>query len=88
MVLNNDLRHPVEVARETATVAAVSGGRFELGLGAGSLVAGLQNRIAVVAEAAVERQQRFGVRYWTVFDAWGERPSAMPDLAEVIKRLR
>ncbi|MGE2690732.1 LLM class F420-dependent oxidoreductase [Mycolicibacterium pulveris] len=250
LVLNNDLRHPVDVARETATVAAVSGGRFELGLGAGhmkseydaagipfdsgrirverlvesvevirpllagervdvdgahyrvhadagSLVAapdvhvpilvggngirvlqlagrvadivglagfrhnrdatrvelthfdgaGLQNRIAVVREAAgdrfdavelnaliqfvgitndrhasaaelattfggvdpqllldspfvllgtydemaemlVERQQRFGVSYWTVFDEWSGRTSAMPDIAEVIKRLR
>lgn len=37
LVLNNDLRHPVEVARETATVAAISGGRFELGLGAGHM---------------------------------------------------
>ncbi len=250
LVLNNDLRHPVDVARETATVAAVSGGRFELGLGAGhmkseydaagipfdpghtrvdrlieslevirpllagepvdvdgahyrvhadagSLVAalevdvpilvggngtrvlqlagrvadiaglagfrhnrdattvalthfdaaGLTNRIAVVREAAgdrfdavelnalvqfvavtddreasaaelastfggispqllldspfvllgthdqmaealVERQQRFGVSYWTVFDESAGRPSAMPDIAEVIKRLR
>jgi probable F420-dependent oxidoreductase len=37
LVLNNDLRHPVEVARESATVAAVTGGRFELGLGAGHM---------------------------------------------------
>ncbi|MFV1361894.1 LLM class F420-dependent oxidoreductase [Mycolicibacterium elephantis] len=250
LVLNNDLRHPVEVARETATVAAVSGGRFELGLGAGhmkseydaagipfdsgrvrvdrlvesvqvirsllagepvdvdgahyrvhaeagSLVAtpgvqvpilvggngtrvlqlagrvadiaglagfshnrdatkvelthfdaaGLENRVGVVREAAgdrfdavelnaliqfvvvtddreaaaaelaakfggispevllgspfvllgthdqmaealLARQERFGVSYWTVFDEWVGRPSAMPDIAEVINRLR
>jgi probable F420-dependent oxidoreductase len=37
LVLNNDLRHPVDVARETSTVAAISGGRFELGLGAGHM---------------------------------------------------
>ena len=37
LVLNNDLRHPVDTAREAATVAAVSGGRFELGLGAGHM---------------------------------------------------
>jgi probable F420-dependent oxidoreductase len=36
-VLNNDLRHPVDTAREAATVAAISGGRFELGLGAGHM---------------------------------------------------
>ncbi|MFG1929592.1 LLM class F420-dependent oxidoreductase [Mycobacterium sp. NPDC048908] len=37
LVLNNDFRHPVETAREAATVAALSGGRFELGLGAGHM---------------------------------------------------
>lgn len=36
-VLNNDLRHPVLVAREAATVDLLTEGRFELGLGAGSI---------------------------------------------------
>ncbi|WP_102143525.1 TIGR03621 family F420-dependent LLM class oxidoreductase [Mycobacterium hubeiense] len=249
LVLNNDLRHPVETAREAATVADVSGGRFELGLGAGHMkseydaaglkfdsgavrvdrlieavdvirsllageavdvdgahycvradagalvaapnvpvplliggngtrvlrlagrvadivglagithnrdatevrlthfdLAGLDDRIAVVRDAAgdrfdaielnaliqfvvvtddraaaaaelaealevapelvlespfvllgtheqmaeslVARQQRFGVSYWTVFDEWVGRPSAMPDIAKVIALLR
>ena len=35
LVLNNDFRHPVVLAREVATLADLSGGRFELGLGAG-----------------------------------------------------
>jgi probable F420-dependent oxidoreductase len=35
LVLNNDLRHPVLVAREAAALQALSGERFELGLGAG-----------------------------------------------------
>jgi probable F420-dependent oxidoreductase len=34
-VLNNDLRHPVLVAREAATMDLLTEGRFELGLGAG-----------------------------------------------------
>jgi probable F420-dependent oxidoreductase len=36
-VLNNDFRHPVLVAREAAAVDLLSGGRLQLGLGAGSI---------------------------------------------------
>lgn len=35
LVLNNDLRHPVAVAQEAATLDRFSNGRVELGLGAG-----------------------------------------------------
>jgi probable F420-dependent oxidoreductase len=35
LVLNNDLRHPAVVAREALALDSLSGGRFELGLGAG-----------------------------------------------------
>ncbi len=35
MVLNGDMRNPVQLAWETTTLDRLSGGRFELGLGAG-----------------------------------------------------
>lgn len=37
MVLANDFRHPTVLAKEAATITALSGGRLELGVGAGWL---------------------------------------------------
>jgi probable F420-dependent oxidoreductase len=37
LVVNNDFRHPVVLAREAATVDVLTDGRFELGLGAGHM---------------------------------------------------
>jgi probable F420-dependent oxidoreductase len=60
-VLNNDLRHPVLVAREAATIDVLTDGRFQLGLGAGSIQSEYQEagltfdsggtRVARLAEA-------------------------------------
>jgi len=37
LVVNNDFRHPVVLAREAATVDLLTGGRLELGIGAGHM---------------------------------------------------
>jgi len=43
---------------------------------------------AQMADQIRDRQQRFGLSYWSVFDAIAGRPSAMPAMAEVIALLR
>ena len=59
MVLSNDYRHPALVAHEAATLHAISGGRFELGLGAGLVPPGVRRRRAPVRRrAAPDRPAR------------------------------
>ena len=41
-----------------------------------------------MAEALLERRRRFGVSYWSVFDEWMGRPSALSDIAKVIALVR
>ena len=61
MVLANDYRHPVVVAKEAATLDVLTGGRFDLGIGAGWMTADYETagfamdpagvRVARLAEA-------------------------------------
>jgi probable F420-dependent oxidoreductase len=44
-VLANDLRHPVMLAKDVATLDLLSGGRFELGIGAGRPDSAAENRM-------------------------------------------
>lgn len=56
-VLNNDLRHPVLVAREAATVDLLTDGRLQLGLGAGSIRAEY-DQIGLAFDRGAERVER------------------------------
>jgi probable F420-dependent oxidoreductase len=48
-VLANDLRHPVMLAKDVATLDLLSGGRIELGIGAGRMDAAAENRMLGLA---------------------------------------
>ncbi len=59
-VLANDMRNPVMVARESATLDVLSEGRFELGLGVGRQNAGEDYRkLGIPFEAGAVRVARF-----------------------------
>jgi len=73
MVLANDYRHPVMVAKEAATLDVLTGGRFELGIGAGWMTSDY--------EAAGLALKRPGVRIDRLAEAlsilrglWEDRP--------------
>lgn len=57
IVLDNDFRHPAVLAKEAATVDVLTGGRFELGLGAGWLASDYE-ATGIAFEAAPVRMQR------------------------------
>ncbi|MBN6033739.1 TIGR03621 family F420-dependent LLM class oxidoreductase [Amycolatopsis sp. 195334CR] len=59
LVLSNDYRHPVLLAKEAATLQHLSGGRFELGIGAGWLLDEYE-RAGLPFDAAGVRVSRLG----------------------------
>jgi len=57
LVLNNDMRNPVQLAWEVSTIDRISGGRFELGLGAGHTPSEY-DATGIERAAPAERKQR------------------------------
>ncbi len=78
--------HTDDLEASAAELAAVFGGISpEFVLDSPFVLLGTHEQMA---ETLAERQRRFGVSYWTVFDELAGRPSTMPDIAKVIGLLR
>jgi probable F420-dependent oxidoreductase len=73
MVLSNDYRHPVVVAKEAATLDVLTGGRFELGIGAGWMTADY-DAAGIPLVAPGERVDRLGESVRVLKGLWSGEP--------------
>lgn len=73
MVLNNDYRHPVLLAREAATIDLLSDGRFQLGLGAGSMKSEYQ-QAGLEFETGRTRVERLAEAVRIIKGLWSGEP--------------
>jgi probable F420-dependent oxidoreductase len=76
MVLCNDLRHPVVTAKEAATIDLLSGGRFELGLGAGWQLEDYQ-LTGIAFDRPGVRISRLEEALVAIRALWGEGPATV-----------
>jgi probable F420-dependent oxidoreductase len=74
LVLANDFRHPVLLAKEIATLDLVSGGRVELGIGAGWLKKDYQE-IGLPLDPPAERIERLAECVLILKDLWSAAAS-------------
>jgi len=75
LVLDNDYRHPAMLAKEAATLDILSGGRLELGLGAGWL-RGEYARAGMAYDAAGARISRLEEALAVIRGLWATGPLA------------
>jgi probable F420-dependent oxidoreductase len=75
LVLANDLRHPAVLAKEAATLDVLSGGRFELGIGAGWMRADY-DQAGLRYDPPAVRIARLAEALQILEGLWGERPFA------------
>ncbi|MDZ4719234.1 MAG: TIGR03621 family F420-dependent LLM class oxidoreductase [Roseiflexaceae bacterium] len=73
LVFDNDYRHPVLLAKECATIDYLSGGRFELGIGAGWLRAEY-DQAGMPFETAGVRIDRFEEGLQVIKGMWADEP--------------
>jgi probable F420-dependent oxidoreductase len=75
MVLSNDYRHPVVAAKEAATLDVLTGGRFELGIGAGWMTADYA-AAGMPLDPAGTRVDRLGESVSVLKGLWSGAPFA------------
>lgn len=75
-VLANDFRHPAMLAKEAATLDVLSGGRFELGLGAGWLTADYEQTGIEMSRAGV-RIERLTEAIAVLRGLWADGPYSL-----------
>lgn len=73
MVIDNDYRHPVVLAKEVATLDCLSGGRAELGIGAGWLRTEYE-QAGVPFDRAGVRIDRLGEALRVIKGLWADQP--------------
>jgi probable F420-dependent oxidoreductase len=73
IVFCNDFRHPVALAKEAATLDVLSGGRFELGIGAGWLRSDYE-RAGIALDPPGERICRLGEAVRVIKALWSGEP--------------
>jgi len=73
MVLGNDYRHPVLVHKAAATIDVISGGRLELGLGAGWMRSEYE-AAGIVYESPRTRRERLGEAIEVIRGLFGPDP--------------
>ena len=73
LVLDNDFKHPVVLAKEAATLDLLSGGRLELGLGAGWMLTDYEQSGIAYDEPKV-RVDRFEEGLAILKGLWGDGP--------------
>jgi probable F420-dependent oxidoreductase len=73
MVLGNDYRHPVVVAKEAATLDVLTSGRFELGIGAGWMTADY-DAAGITLDPAGVRVDRLAEAVQVLRGLWAEGP--------------
>jgi probable F420-dependent oxidoreductase len=85
-VFDNDFRHPAMLAKEAATLDILSGGRFELGIGAGWMRSEYE-QVGIAYESGAIRTQRLEETLQIVKGLFAEGPFTFSGTHYTIKNL-